>query len=90
MPVPLFDLGKVAVSPTALEALETNPEDLATLLDQHGTGDWPELDGFARTVNEQAIFGGGRILTYYTLRNGQRLSICTESARQGPLTTVIT
>jgi hypothetical protein len=59
MPVPLFDLGKVTVSPAALEALETNPDDLTMLLERHVTGDWPELDGFARTVNEQAIFGGG-------------------------------
>ena len=63
-----FFLGKVYVTPAAVEALIRNEEELMRLLKRHREGDYgAEMCYHDRVVNEESIKRGGRVLSSYTL-----------------------
>jgi hypothetical protein len=78
---PRFSLGQVVATPGALEALESAGQTPEEFLIRHVTGDFGELDAHDREANEQALEFGGRILSAYTLKDGTRLWLITESDR---------
>jgi len=76
-----FPLGQVLATPSALIALEVAGHDAAVFLGRHLQGDWGELDPPDWQANDQALAHSGRILSVYTLRDGQQLWIITDADR---------
>lgn len=86
IPVILFQLGQVVATPGALEVLDRQAVNAATLLDRHQSGDWgivPEEDAQENTLS---ITHGNRILSSYLLGE-DRIWIITEADRS--LTTLL-
>ncbi|MDE3075945.1 MAG: plasmid related protein [Chloroflexota bacterium] len=51
------------------------------LLFRHVSGDWGELDEEDKAENELSLREGFRLLSAYTLRNGEKIWIITEADR---------
>ena len=74
-------LGRVVATPGALRALDEAGVSPASLLTRHVNGDWGELSEHDRKQNEFSLKNGFRILSSYTVGNGERIWIITESDR---------
>ncbi len=85
---PLFSLGRVLSTPSALTACEEANVDPRTFLDRHVTGDWGDLGDEDKVANDAAVTTGARILSAYTLPTDERLWIITEADRAS--TTLLT
>ena len=84
-----FLLGKVYVTPTAVEALIRNEEELMHLLKRHREGDYgAEMCYDDRVVNEESIKRGDRVLSSYTLKDGTVIWIITSAGWQETLALV--
>jgi len=82
---PRFALGRLCVTPKAADALP--PEELFRAVARHARGDWGLLQTPDRQQNEEALRHGGRLVSVYQSRSGQRLYVITEASRD--LTTVL-
>lgn len=76
-----FNPGHVVATPGALEALQTNQQNAVYFLARHLRADWGELDEPDRQANDHALTTGGRLLSAYHLRDGEKIWIITESDR---------
>jgi hypothetical protein len=76
-----FPLGRLLSTPGALAALAQAGQDGSQFLQRHRTGDWGDVGGQDRAANDRAVVDGDRILSAYTLKDGTRLWIITESDR---------
>ena len=94
---PLFDPGRVTATPAALALLSEAAVEPASLVDRHVSGDFgeagkmgpdsldedpadPHSDGLA--LNTLAVIGGGdRILSIYSLPNGEAVWVETAADR---------
>lgn len=77
---PKFSLGQIVATPGALEALEASGQTPAFFLDRHIIGDWGEVCDEDKTLNDQALSDGSRLLSAYKTLKGTRLWIITEAA----------
>lgn len=77
----LFPLGQVLATPGALAALAETGQSLRHFLARHHIGDWGELPPEDVAENERSLVTGTRLLSAYTLSDGTRLWIITESDR---------
>ena len=77
---PLFELGRVVATPTALATLEEARVAPRDLLARHQSGDWGELEAFDRRENARALLSGSRILSAYRTPVG-KIWIITEADR---------
>jgi len=75
---PRFALGQLLATPGALRVL--TPDDLLTLVQRHGSGDWGDLGAEDRAANDAALHDGSRLLSAYTV-DGERLWVITEADR---------
>ena len=75
---PLFGLGRLVATPGALELITTAQCHPARLLQRHQCGDWGELCPADKTANDQALLGGGRLLSLYRV-DGIRFYVITEA-----------
>jgi hypothetical protein len=78
---PKFSLGQVVATPGALEALRRSGETPEKFLSRHAAGDWGDVDAGDSKLNDEAIAAGERLLSAYTMANGERLWIITETDR---------
>jgi hypothetical protein len=78
---PRFKFGQVVATPGAISALERAGHNPWELIARHVQGDFGEVDAEDRQANEQAIPGGDRILSAYTLRTGEAIWVITEADR---------
>jgi hypothetical protein len=76
----LFDLGRIVATPGALEALQVAGQQPHEFLIRHLTGDWGDLDDEDQSLNDAALIDGGRLLSAYQTRKGERIWIITEAA----------
>jgi len=74
-----FALGRLCVTPKAADALP--PEELFRAVARHARGDWGLLQAPDRQQNEEALRHGGRLVSMYPSRSGQRLYVITEASR---------
>ena len=81
----LFPLGRLVITPAALEVL--NSDDIAKSLLLHSLCSWGDLDPEDLQANEEALKNGGRLLSAYTDRNKRRFWIITEADRS--VTTIL-
>ncbi len=78
----LFQLGQIVGTPGALAALENNTRTPLEYLTRHACGDWGEVGDEDKMRNEFARASGDeRILSAYTLPDGERIWIITEADR---------
>ena len=83
-----FNPGEVVITPSALAAFFRNRAEPQEYLDRHLRGDWGDLDAHDQRVNEHALVNGLRLLSAYTLSDGTRIYVITESDRS--VTTFLT
>ena len=75
---PKFPQGRVAITANAARRIPWPA--LKDGLRRHATGDWGDLDLQDARSNEDALIGGGRLLSAYG-QDGQRFWIITEADR---------
>jgi hypothetical protein len=78
-PAVRFDLGPVVSTPGALEALRACGADPLQYLRRHAAGDWGDLDETDKAANAAALTSGARIMSVYTLPDGQKLWVITDA-----------
>ena len=78
---PLFPLGQVVMTPGAMAAFEASGDDPLAFLFRHVSGDWGDVDEHDRHENELSLREGFRLLSVYSLSNGERIWIITEADR---------
>jgi hypothetical protein len=61
--------------------LEANRQTPYAFLSRHACGNWGDLCEADRQENARALRQGGRLMSTYTLKNGQTLWIITEADR---------
>lgn len=86
-PKELFELGTTVATPGALAALEQVGTEPVELIARHLSGDWGEIDEHDKRVNQEALASGGRLFSAYTLVDGTRIWVITESDRS--ITTIL-
>jgi hypothetical protein len=78
---PLFKLGKVVATPSALVALAQAHQTAALFLGRHVRGDWGDVDKRDARLNHDALADGSRLFSIYTLASGARIWVITEAGR---------
>ena len=78
---PLFPLGQVVATPSAIEAMEEAGQNPADLLRRHVTGDWGNVPAEDAKENELSVREGFRILSSYKLNTGVKIWVITEADR---------
>lgn len=76
---PLFKLGRLLATPTALRAIEQAGQSPAEFLDRHVLGDWGTVCEEDGDLNDEAVKDGSRILSAYVTDNSERIWIITEA-----------
>lgn len=74
-----FTLGQMVMTPGIREHV-SSAELLAALV-RHAAGDWGDLPDEDRAANESALRYGGRLMSAYLTRAGERFWIITEADR---------
>lgn len=81
-------LGRVVATTGAVAALAEANSPAMQFLVRHSAGDWGDVAKEDSTLNNQALKDGARILSAYTLRDGEtRIWIITEADRS--VTTIL-
>jgi hypothetical protein len=75
---PLFDLGRILITPAALSALIHT--DVLAALRRHQVGEWGEVCPEDARANRRAIMEGSRLVSVYH-SNGVKFWIITEADR---------
>lgn len=73
-----FKLGRVVATPGALRAMEDAGVAASQFLRRHAKGDWGELSRADARLNDDAVRNDGRILSSYSLPDGEKIWIITE------------
>lgn len=76
-----FTLGRLVQTPGAFAALINAGCAPQVLLSRHVQGDWGELCDEDKASNEEALRDGTRLLSAYTLPDGQKIWVITEADR---------
>jgi hypothetical protein len=74
-----FEPGQIVATPGALEALAQSGQCVTFFLHKHLSGDWGEVDDEDRSLNDQALVNGSRILSAYRTLKGIKVWIITEA-----------
>jgi hypothetical protein len=61
----LFPLGRIVATPGALKT--ASQELIVACIRRHVNGDWGELDADDKRTNDEAVYGGLRILSAYPI-----------------------
>lgn len=78
---PLFKLGRLLMTPGAVEALQASGQSPWAFLTRHMTGDWGDVDAEDKWLNDEAAQDGSRILSAYMTTRGERVWVITEADR---------
>ena len=73
----LFDPGQFVATPASLNHLAAYGQSSIELIRRHCCGDWGDLCAGDRRLNDQAVAGGERILSAYTV-SGLKIYVITE------------
>lgn len=74
-----FHLGPIVATPGALELLKSNNMTGLELLARHAHGDWGDSCEEDKQANMAALQTGARLLSSYTLPDGEKLWIITDA-----------
>lgn len=81
LPAPVLLLGTLAATDGAMAALERNAQDPLEFVNRHLAFDWAELPPEDQHANRMAVQYGDRVLSIYTMADGEKLWIITEADR---------
>ena len=73
-----FGLGRLLATPGALAAIERAGQAPATFIGRHAAGDWGDMCGEDRALNDEALESGGRLHSAYRTSLGERIWVITE------------
>jgi hypothetical protein len=73
-----LELGRLVATPGALQALEEAGQVPGEFLALHQSGDWGIVCDEDKSLNEEALKQGARILSAYRLINGTKIWVITE------------
>ncbi len=76
-----FPLGEIVTTRTLFEHCEMNYFTLLPYLVRHAQGDWGEVCQEDKETNDYALENGERLLSAYTLPDGEKIWIITEWSR---------
>jgi hypothetical protein len=76
-----FHLGQLRATPGALRAIEESGQAPGDFLRRHLRGDWGQVCPEDWKLNDQALKGGGRVLSAYSTLKGQKVWVLTEADR---------
>ena len=76
---PRFSLGQLLATPGALSVLQESGQQPLEFLSRHVAGDWGDVCDEDKTLNDEAIVEGSRILSAYHTSKGKKLWIITEA-----------
>lgn len=74
-----FSLGQIVATPGAVEALQRNSTDGREYLSRHASGDWGTVCEEDKSLNDQALIDGSRVLSVYSLPDDTKLWIITDA-----------
>jgi hypothetical protein len=77
----MFPLGRLMVTPGALEVLDQANIAADSIFERHVLGDWGDMTDSDKKSNEIALQMGGRILSAYDLPGGTTVWVTTEPDR---------
>ena len=78
----LFPLGRLLITPHALEMLNAEGCSVSDLLKRHVTGDWREMHAEDARANREALSDGSRVFSSFRVgTTGQTIWIITEADR---------
>lgn len=75
---PLFSLGKVVITPGALELLTAKGVQPIDFLTMHATGEWGDLAAEDKQANTDALQNGARILSAHKL-GAEKIWVITDA-----------
>lgn len=84
---PLFSLGQILATPSALKALAEAGQSPAELLSRHVVGEWGNLSAADQQANTLSLAQNLRLLSAYLLKTGVKGWVVTEADRS--LTTLL-
>jgi hypothetical protein len=67
---PLFELGQVVITPACIELIEHQGKSPEEFLARHHVGDWGDIDEEDKQMNEEALWGGSRLMSVYETERG--------------------
>lgn len=76
-----FPLGRLFLTPGAIEALEESGQQPSEFLRRHQSGDWGDLGREDKRENEFSVSRALRILSKYHTTEGAALYVITEADR---------
>jgi hypothetical protein len=85
LPLDKFPLGRTVITRAAMATFKVSGDDPQTFLTRHAQGDWGDLESDDRRVNNRALKEGERLLSIYTLSNGERIYVLTEGDRSATI-----
>jgi hypothetical protein len=74
---PKFALGREVATPAALEAVHQTGQSVLHLLARHASGDWGDVGDEDKSLNDEALKDGSRLLSAYVLGSGVRVWVIT-------------
>jgi hypothetical protein len=83
----LFPLGKLYITPAAIDVLSRPGENFLLMLSRHRSGDWGELGADDWRANDTAVQSGERIFSSYWTKGREKVWIITEADRS--VTTIL-
>lgn len=78
-----LSLGRLAVTPGALEAMAASGQTPQFFLAKHLAGDWGDVNGEDRRLDDEALVHGDRVLSAYRTLRGVKLWVITEATDEG-------
>ena len=75
---PRFPLGRIVATQGAMSAFERTMELPDGYLDRHTSGDWGDLCGSDKALNDAAVMYGTRIFSAYQMGDGTKIWVITE------------
>lgn len=78
---PRFALGNVVTTPGADQLLRKHDHSFVRYIARHLHGDWGDVPPEDAQSNEDALETGARLLSAYTLPDGEKLWLITEADR---------
>lgn len=77
----MFSLGRVGISPGALEAMQRTNISADSILQRHVLGDWGDIGHEDKKLNDLAVEMRERIMSGYILPDGTKIWVVTEPDR---------
>lgn len=74
---PRFDPGRLMITASAKETLPSSG--VGAAIDRHLHGDWGDVCGSDKRLNDDALKNGGRLLSVYHTKDGVTFWIITEA-----------